>query len=396
MITDDQVAALLRDAGNAGPLPRPLDPTVAVAQARRDRSRTHGLAGLAVAVVAVAVLTGPGRAVLSQAAAGGETGDGEDRRPFILGLGLLVAVFVLLGIATPFARRLPARAALRSFVAAGWGALGLAEVGVSATLGAWLFYQPDLRDSYLDGQLLLYLGGETAVVVAVGALCLWLRRLLLPTSVRPLTGALFLLASLQAGTWVGIAMLSQVVLGRVSSGVTPTALVGLLVLLLAALGFGAAALRGTRRVLARAGGMTLLMIGARYVAVAGYDLVISLMRTPAGQPNRAAATAFVVVTLAVGVAVAAGGARLWRGPAARPWSASLLAVLAATSTLAAGSLLETAATVSRPDGRSFTVVSGFGWGLALALLGTVALAAVDRRTPGPGDDAISAAEDDDR
>jgi hypothetical protein len=74
----------------------------------------------------------------------------------------------------------------------------------------------------------------------------------------------------------------------------------------------------------------------------------------------------------------------------------LLAVLAATSTLAAGSLLQTAATVSRPDGRSFSVVSGFGWGLALALLGTVTLAVVDRRTPRPGDDATVAAEDDER
>jgi len=96
----------------------------------------------------------------------------------------------------------------------------------------------------------------------------------------------------------------------------------------------------------------------------------------------------------VAVAVAAGGARLWRGPEPRPWSTSMLAVLAATSTLAAGSLLETAATVSRPDGRSFTVVSGFGWGLALALLGTVALAVVDRRPPGTGDGEVGAAEDD--
>ena len=50
MITDDQVATLLRDAGNAGPLPSPLDPAAAVARARTDRTRSRALAGLAVAV----------------------------------------------------------------------------------------------------------------------------------------------------------------------------------------------------------------------------------------------------------------------------------------------------------------------------------------------------------
>ncbi|MFN8149062.1 MAG: hypothetical protein U0R76_16565 [Candidatus Nanopelagicales bacterium] len=197
MITDDQVAALLRDAGNDGPLPRPLDPSYAVAQARRGRTRTQALSGLAVALAAVLVLTEPGRVLLA-ASTGATTGTTTGSWFWAYLAPILLLVLLGCALATPLARRLREESRARRLLAALWGVLALLLASLLSSYVGYLLSPSHVaaRNATLR-HALVRPGALVPVVLAAGPLLG--RRALRSTSIRPVTGAVWLSLSVGCG-----------------------------------------------------------------------------------------------------------------------------------------------------------------------------------------------------
>ncbi len=381
MITDDQVAALLRDAGTAGPLPRPLDPSDAAARAGRGRTRTEALSGLAVALAAVLVLTEPGRVVLTTATVGATAPVSPGWSPEYLPPVLLLLVLLASALATPLALRLRVDAVPRRLLAAVWGVVAILVVGLFSS--EWGVFLVPSRWELLRGTrffqpwpwLVLLV---PPVVVAAGALLG--RRALRPSSIRPVSGALWLSVCLMCG-WA-LASLAFQPVSDPAPGSTPLAVVALAAALAVTVGLGAAARRrlppGSPWRLSS--GATLLVVAVSAATSLGIE-VPQVLNLVTRRPHAGVVTWLVVVT-AVLICLALVGARLALHPQRRTWLSAVLAVAVVPLSVQSGQSLMSA---MQSDVRTGAVhpAPGLLWAGLLAVLAVAALVAVDRRTSSP-------------
>ncbi len=382
MITDDQVAALLRDAGNDGPLPRPLDPTYAVAQARRGRTRTQALSGLAVALAAVLVLTEPGRVLLTAAAGGATVPSAPGVSPAYLAPVLLALVILAAGLATPFARRLRDDAVPRRLLAALWGVLALLLAGLLPEGGVLL--APSYWEALSGSRFWSPWAGLVVLVpILLAAGALLARRALRPSSIRPLSGAVWLTLCLACG-WALGALVVQPVTHSARGGALLDAIA-----LAAALGVSVALGAAARRRLptgspwSRSAGATLLVVATSSATILGL-MVPPAFRGVTGS-LRAEGAAYLVVATVVLVVLALVGARLAMPPQTRSRLTGVLAVAVVPLSVQSGQLL-TSAMAADPRTGVVHPASGLIWAGVLAVLAVAALVLVDRRTaPAPID-----------
>jgi len=383
MITDDQVADLLRDAGNDGPLPRPLDPAVAVSRARRSRTRTQGLVGLAAVLGLIAAVEAPTRSVLDQAlGAGSSTVPAEQHWwAALMPVWALLLVLVVAGLATPVALRLPEAERRRTLLAATWGVLSLVVLGV---LGSWLaafLVTPDtlvdnLRVTPRAAAILGWSAGLGLVSFVLCWIALLARRALRPAALPPFRGALWVILAVEAGYWVSIVALAPGLGSRFTPSLAGVAAFGVLVLVALAVGTWCSRGRFGPRTLRRVGGVTLLVAGSACLSAVGLEALQVLPR--ALTEGRAAGAVALVVLVAISLTVSLAGAVLALPPGARPWAGRLLAVLATAAPLAAGSLLFQSLTGSRPVG-ALSAVSERMVVVLLVAAAVSALGALDRR-----------------
>jgi hypothetical protein len=378
VITDDQVVALLRDAGSAGPLPRPLDPRDVVSRSRAGRTRTLALAGLGTALAAVVVLTEPGRVLLAQAASGGTSPQGRGLFPGLLPAVLLLVVIVASAVATPVAARLPEEAGARRALAAVWGVLAILVAGLFSEWGG-VFLVPS-RWEFLQSPRPLQpiaLMVLAPTVVAAGALLA--RRVLRPSSMHPVSGAVWLSLSLMSG-WA-LASLAYLPVSNPAPGTTDVgAVVALAAGLAVAVALGAAAYRRLPpgSPWRRAAGLTLL------VAATGAATILCLeLWSALGAGKLTLARTGGVVWLAVAAVILVGlallGARLAFGSAVRTWVTAVLAVAVVPLAVQSGQSLISA---MQPDVKTGVVhpAPGLLWACLLAILAVTALVLLDRRT----------------
>lgn len=373
MITDDRVATLLRDAGNAGPLPAPIDPQPVIASARRARARAAGFTGLAaLAVVVGLVLVRPvarGRTVV-EASSGAASSSGM---PLLVAGGLLVGVAVLLVVTGPLARG-SAPTSLRRLVPAAVAAI-LALFFLLVTvpyLGTLLWYGPSVVQAswFKPG------GALVATLLVLTWLAVWTRQRLLG---RPgssvLTTAWVVLSSVAGLGLYGAVAIRIVLASRNQWGWT----LPVVVLLLAAAWVAGRWLPRVRLVdrrTLRSLGLTLLL-ACSVTAVCWFG-DFNVLRGPVIRWS----SWFLVAGLGlVPVAVALLGAWLAepvgerRRRRALGLGAAVLLVVAAGHELR--DLLWAAATGSRHDS-----VPGYAvWAVALVTLAVVAVVALDRRPP---------------
>lgn len=388
MITDDQVVALLRDAGNDGPLPRPLDPTYAVAEARRGRTRTQALSGLAVALAAVLILTEPGRVLLTAAAGGATVARSPGVSPAYLAPVLLALVILAAGLATPFARRLRDDAVLRRLLAALWGVLALLLAGLFPEGGVLL--APSYWEALSGGRFWSPWAGLVVVVpILLAAGALLARRTLHPASIRPLSGAAWLNLCLACG-WALAALVVQPVTNSARGGTALDA-VALAAALAVAVALGAAAHRRlpTGSPWSRSSGATLLVVATSSATILGL-MVPPAFRGVTGS-LRAGGAAYLVVAAVVLVVLALVGARLALPSQARSRLTGVLAVAVVPLSVQSGQSLMSAMAA---DPRTGVVhpASGLIWGGVLAVLAVAALVVVDRCTSPPAVEDEAGAE----
>ena len=385
MITDDQVADLLRDAGNDGPLPRPLDPSVAVVRARRSRTRTEGLVGLAVVLGLVAAVGAQTRPALDHPLGGGSSTVPAEQHWWaaVMPVWALLLVLVVAGVSTPFARRLPEGARRRSLLAAAWGVLSLVVLGV---LGSWLAAFLITPDALVDNlrvtpRAVAILGWSAGLGLVSFVLC-WLallaRRALRPASLPPFRGALWATLAVEAGYWVSIVALAPVLGSRFTPSLAGVAAFGILVLVALAVGTWCSRSRFGQRSLRRVGGGTLLVAGSACLSAVGLEALQVLPR--ALTEGRASGAVALVVLVAVSLAASLAGAVLALPPGQRPWAARLLAVLTTAAPLAAGSLLFQSLVGSRPAS-TISAVQEQVVVVLLAVAAVAALVVLDRRPP---------------
>jgi hypothetical protein len=376
VITDDQVVTLLRDAGNDGPLPRPLDPTHAVAQARRGRTRTQALSGLAVALAAVLILTEPGRVLLAASTGGTSSPSTPNAFPTVLVPIALVLLLLGCALATPAARRLREDSRARRLLAALWGVLALLLASLLSSYVGYLLSPTNVEtlNAGRFGTPWVALVLLVPVVLAVGPLLA--RRALRSSSIRPVSGAVWLSLGLGCSWSLGeLALLPVIDPGR---GRTLWDVVALAAAIAAVVGIGAAA---RRRLPAgapwrRSAGDTLLLVAAGASTTLGLVLPEALPPT-----TRASAlgAGWILAGVAALLALAVVGARWALAPGHRTWPTTGLSVaVVLLSTLASGALLE----ALRLDSGTGAVhpTSGLLWAGLLVVVATAALVVVDRRT----------------
>lgn len=383
MITDDQVVALLREAGSAGPLPRPLAPSLVVEQGRRSRTRAHALVALTAVVGLVAAAGTTGRSAVDQAIGGVSAAHPVTQQSAWLPVWALLLVFAVAGVATAFALRLPELARRRSLLASTWGVMSVVALGVPGTqLAAFLGY-PDtlidhLRETPGAGAIVERLVGLMVVSFALCWIAQVARRALRPAAPPAFRSALWLTFAVEAGYWLSLIGLATVLGFRSRASAPGVATFGALVLAALAAGAwcsrGKADLRSPRHV----GGVTLLVAGSACLSTAGLDALQVLPR--ALSDGRTTGALAIVLMVAVCAAPALAGAALALPEGERPWTARLLAVVSTAAPLAAGTLLVDSLTVSRSVG-AISAVEAQTVAVLLVVAAVAALMTLDRRAP---------------
>ncbi len=381
MITDDQVVALLRDAGNAGPMPAPLAAGDAVARARRDRTRFGGLVGIAAAVVAVGLVASADLPAPVRAAGGDGVGGTPDPGPTLFVLAGAALAVVLAAIATPLALRLGERSHVRAVLAATWGAFALAVGSLTMYPTASLLVSPSRLVDGVPRNWALLAGSWESVVLLLMVLALLARRRLRPGSLRPFCGALWLVAALHLGYWFAAVLYLQI-LDRVGSRYGAAAsfdrysLVALALVIVAALGLGMLALRGQPHARSRVLGGTVVVASAGAAGVWAstlYSFAVSVTTTEA-------ARWFVLSALVLSLGAAALGAMVALPPAPRRLTTALVAALAASASTTAGSGTTTALQTTARIGHEASAFGGMVASVLVALVAVALVALLDRRT----------------
>ncbi|MFN8158967.1 MAG: hypothetical protein U0R68_16230 [Candidatus Nanopelagicales bacterium] len=378
MITDDQVATLLRDAGNAGPLPAPIDPQPVIASARRARTRAAGFTGLAaLAVVVGLVLVRPvarGRTVV-------EAGSGaasSSVMPLLVAGGLLVAVAVLLVVTALLARGSAPTSLRRLAPAAVAAILALSFLLVTVPyLGTLLWYGPSVVQAswFKPG------GALVATLLVLTWLAVWTRQRLLGRPGSSVVTTAWVVLSSVAGLGLYGAVAIRIVLASRSTWGWTLPIVLLVLAAACVAGRWLPRVRHVDRRTPRSLGLTLLL--ACSVAAVCWFGDFDLLRGPVIRWS----SWFVVAGLGlVPVAVALLGAWLAepvgerrRRRALGLWAAVLLVVAAGHELR---DLLWAAVAGSRHDS-----VPGYAvWAVGLVALAVVAVVALDRRAPAAADE----------
>lgn len=381
MITDDQVATLLRDAGSAGPLPAPLDAGVAVARARRERTRVRGLVGLAGALVAIGLVALGDLPARVRAAGGGGADRAADPTPTLVVLAGAALALVVAAIATPFVLRLDERSRLRAVLAATWGAFALATGSLTMYPTASLLVSPSHLVDGVPRGWALSAGIWESVVLAVMVLALLARRRLRPGSLRPVSGALWLVGALHLGYWFAAVLYLQL-LDRVGSRFGRAvdfdlwSLLPLAVVVVMTAGLGLLALRGDPRWRSRVTGSTVLVASAASMGLWAstlYDFSVAVTTTEA-------ARWFVLTALLLSLAGAVLGAWWALPPGSRRWTTAVVAALAASAATTAGTGSTTALQTTSRIGHEASAFGGMVVAVVVALVAVVLVALLDRRT----------------
>lgn len=378
MITDDQVATLLRDAGNAGPLPAAIDPQPVIASARRARARAAGFTGLAaLAVVVGLVLVRPvarGRTVV-EAASGAAS---SSFMPLLVAGGLVAAVAVLL-VVTGLLARGSAPTSLRRLVPASVATI-LALFFLLVTvpyLGTLIWYGPRVvQESWFTPG-----GALVATLLVLTWLAVWTRQKLLGRPGSSVLITAWVVLSSVAGLGLYGAVAIRIVLASRNTWGWTVPIVLLVLATACVAGRWLPRVRHVDRRTLRSLGLTLLL--ACSVAAVSWFGDFDLLRGPVIRW----ASWFLVAALGlVPVVVALLGAWLAepvgerrRRRALGLWAAVLLVVAAGHELR---DLLWAAATGSRHDSVPGYVL----WAVALVALAVVAVVARDRRAPTAVDD----------
>jgi hypothetical protein len=386
VITDDQVATLLRDAGTAGPVPAPVDGYVVAARARAQHARRRAAAGGGAAVallaigVTVATSSGTGGSELpltSFGPASRQQQPGDVARTVVLVGGVLALLTVL----TLLGRRTAPTSLGRSVLAAIWGLVPVVLVLLAGPYTSYLLLWGAVVASPQTSTLTL-----CSVITVVTAVCAWipvhLRLRLLGPRDSSLVATGWLVLSLVAGQAIAwIALLRFVGARQQASPVTVVSAAAVVVLAMGA-GWLRARRRGEARPVRWGLGSSVLLVGSTAAVIWWDELGSGALLS-----SHWRLWSEVVALGLLPAAVAGSGAWLVvaRGPR-RPLRAALVAAVALLVVAAAQALhwLIWYAAVGAP--RSSTGLSGYlVWAVVLAVAATAALVAYDRR---------SAAEDD--
>jgi hypothetical protein len=376
LITDDQVAALVREAGMAAPVPRPVDLAEVERRSHRDRATARALGGLAAAAALVILALSWGSSALRPtAAATGPNARDDAERWMLTGLAVLALLLVAAGIAAVLVRGRPATSTARRTVAAAWGVL-------AALLMAPVLY---LIGTFVENPSLLWeISSHTlqrfiplgAGFVALVWLAQSLRRRMLGRRGGGTLAAVWLVATwLVAGAVIRMLadhlLVDRVTSTSVSSVVVPT------VLLVVAVAAGVRLLRSEAhpRPLRATVGLTVSAI-ASFVAVDFVSLLVGVY----GVTLSRLASPLLVSVLALGVALL-GSRVAARGSGAEAWTTAALVVLTACLAWSAAThfsaMLQLGLSVRVPsEGAS----AGYArWAVAFSLAATVSLLVLDRR-----------------
>ena len=382
MITDDQVADLVRAAGHAASPGLRIDPVglERLARAQRARRRAVGGLGAAAAVVLLAAALGPAGA--GGRAAGDAPGAGASLSSSALALGLLgglALLYVACGIATVLTRGMPDGAVSRRVTAAAWGTSAFLVVAVLPTWLQGLLLDPGRIRKVTHLSLLL---GPLLAVLLLVWLALALRRRTLGRRRGGLPAAVWLLASWSAGLWVAVELI-----GRLSpdSSRQPPGIGAWIVLAVLVLSATACA----RPLLSRAGHPAPVIGSAGITALIAAGVVAVMCWTAFDQellPGSGHDTVPALLAVAASLGVGLAGARVAFGRgAATPWRTSGLALLTCLLAVAAGYQLVWALAGALVDDIDWPARTGYAiWSVVLAVATTVSLVMLDRRTADDG------------
>ena len=373
MITDDQVARLVRDAGHAAPSSLHVDLRAVEQRVAHDRTvtRTTGLLATVVALVVVATVWLDPQSKLPGQAASGSRPATFSWVPLLVVLGLLATAVGATAIAGRRAKQTAPGSRLRASVAAAWGVLGMLALGPTGYItSTWIAYPDNLM-----GLRTLPL----VVAVASGGFVLsWLamaaRRRVLALGRGAFLTALWIVAAWGVGAWAAIVMLPRLGDAAKFAPTQPHSALTLAAATAVSLACGAVLRRraGIAHPFLRGAALTVAI--AAVVPAYGIGSA-TVLGTATWLTDRTAG-----FTLAVGsFVVALVAARLSLAPAvAGPWLAAALGV--ATVALAAPAAVDLATTVLRAAGApGGSIWSGVAWTVGLATVAGLCLGALDRR-----------------
>jgi hypothetical protein len=229
LITDDQVATLLREAVLTAPLPRPVDLAEVERQGRARRTTSRALGGLGVAAVLVLLAISWGSFDLNHRPVNDVAGSGTlaSGTLALAWLAVLSVGFVACAIATVAAWRLPIGASARRAAAAAWGTLAALVIAVLPIWFDSLIVVPTRLVPLSRVGLLLAI---VAAFLAPTWLALGLRRRLLGRYRGGLPATIWLLTAWAAGTWVGTVTSASVYLRAGGGPPTPASWLSLTIL----------------------------------------------------------------------------------------------------------------------------------------------------------------------
>jgi hypothetical protein len=374
VITDDQIARLVRDAGHAAPSSLQVDLRAVEQRVAHDRSvaRTTGLlASVAALIVVATVWFDPQSKLLDHAAASGSRPTAFSWAPLMVVVGLLLATIVATAIAARRAAQTAPGSRLRASVAASWGVLGMLALGPTGYItSTWIAY-PD----YLVGLRALPL----VTAVAGGCFVLsWLamaaRRRALALGRGAFLTSLWIVSTWGIGAWTAVAMLPYLGHGPRLEPIEPHSGLTLATAVAVALASGAVLRRraGVRHPFLRGAALTIAV--AAVVPAYGIGSA-TVLGTATWLTERTTGFALAIGSLAVALVAA----RLSLAPSVpSAWLAAALGI--ATVSLAAPAAVDLASALLRAAGApGGSIASGVAWTVGLAIAAGLCLAALDRR-----------------
>jgi hypothetical protein len=376
VITDDQVARLVRNAGFAAPPSLRVDLDAVEKRVARDRTvaRTSELlAGVGVLLLVATIWLDPQSKLPNPGTGPGTPSAAFSWAPLLVVLALLMLAVVSTAIAGGHAGRTAEGSRLRAPVAAAWGVLGLLALGPTVYVTSIFVAYPD----FVVGA-----GSQVLAVCSVGAVTFVLAWCALAARRRALgrgRGAflttVWIVATWGVGAWIAAAMASF--LGRASklAPIEPHSALSLTAATAIALGC-AAVLR--RRA------------GSDHPFLRGLALTVAFAAVGSAYSIGSAAvlgTAFWLTHRAPGAAIAVGmlvvalvAARLsLRRGASDGWLSAVLGV--ATVSLATAAAIDLWSVILHAVGApGGSATSSAAWTIGLATAAGLCLAALDRRS----------------
>ena len=373
MITDDQVARLVRDAGHASPTSLHVDLDAVEQRVVRDRTvaRTTGLLSTVGVLLLVAVVWFDPQSTLVDRAASGAT----TTRWWIPSLALLVAVLLAI-VVTAVASRRAARTELgsgaRASVSAAWGVLGLLALGPVVSVTSTMTVNPQFFQGFRHWPAA---AGVASVCVVLGWTAFAARRRALGRGRGAALTTIWLLASWGVASWLAAAIASVVGRNAKVGPIDPQSAYTLAGAIAVALVCAAVLRRraGDERPFLRGAALSLAVATALPAYFIGSAAVLG---TASWLPHRSTAIPIVVALLAISLR----SARYSLPPRTDGgWATAALGIAAvAFGTAAAADFWSLVVRGLGATSSASTLVS-MAWAMALTVAAGVCLAAVERR-----------------